>query len=292
MGLFCKRRDSPGKQDFGRRISTSDAAASPPDASRYVREKKMQDRYVGDVGDFGKFSLLRAMAGGHAPLRLGVVWCRFPDEGHNGDGRHVAYLDRQDYAALDPGLHETLKSLVSDGRRSLSAVQSSGILPHGTIYFEEPVHSASPDRAGPAARALVREGWRQRALAATVRADLVFFDPDNGIEARSVPLTHPRAGKYVFWDDLIPFWERGQSLVIYHHLNRTASAGEQEEGLRVLFRRRLGDLPLLLPLLFRRGSCRHFWIVGQNRHATTLRAAVQRLFAGGWGEHFSPLAEL
>src|ERR1700684_4163658 len=40
----------------------------------------MQDRYVGDVGDFGKFGLLRALCGeSHPlPLKLGVVWYRFP----------------------------------------------------------------------------------------------------------------------------------------------------------------------------------------------------------------------
>ena len=37
----------------------------------------MQDRYFGDVGDFGKYGLLRALSGtypGAAPLRLGIVW--------------------------------------------------------------------------------------------------------------------------------------------------------------------------------------------------------------------------
>src|SRR5271155_819738 len=44
----------------------------------------MQDRYVGDVGDFGKYALLRALAGVPGPItvRLAIVWCRFPDESH------------------------------------------------------------------------------------------------------------------------------------------------------------------------------------------------------------------
>ena len=47
----------------------------------------MQDQYVGDIGDFGKYGLLRhltGMRGDAAPedaLRLGVVWYLFPDGG-------------------------------------------------------------------------------------------------------------------------------------------------------------------------------------------------------------------
>jgi hypothetical protein len=247
----------------------------------------MQDRYVGDVGDFGKFALLRALTDGPRPaLRLGVVWCRYPDEGHNGDGRHVAYLDRHDYAVLDPVLHTSLKRLVSEDRRTLSAVQTAGILPLDTIYFDEPLYDLSRDRVRPLSRILAREAWRWRALKTVALADLVFFDPDNGIEAKSVPAGHLKAGKYVFWDDLLPFWARGQSLVIYHHLNRTASANEQEKVLRDLFRSRVGEVSLLLPLLFRRGSCRHFWILGQKRHMERLQVAVTRFLGTGWGDHF------
>ena len=38
----------------------------------------MQDRFVGDIGDFGKYGLLRALRGIHPPadpcLNLGLVW--------------------------------------------------------------------------------------------------------------------------------------------------------------------------------------------------------------------------
>jgi hypothetical protein len=34
----------------------------------------MRDSYVADIGDFGKYALLNALAGND--LRLGVLWCR------------------------------------------------------------------------------------------------------------------------------------------------------------------------------------------------------------------------
>ena len=44
----------------------------------------MQDRYAGDIGDFVKLGLLRALSSG---CKLGIAWYRFPDEDHNGDER-------------------------------------------------------------------------------------------------------------------------------------------------------------------------------------------------------------
>ena len=53
----------------------------------------MQDRYTGDIGDYVKCGLLRALAGGR---NLGVAWYLFPDEDHNSDGRHIDYLGQPD----------------------------------------------------------------------------------------------------------------------------------------------------------------------------------------------------
>jgi hypothetical protein len=41
----------------------------------------MQNRYVGDTGDYLKLGILRVLSPGY---RLGVAWRLFPDESHNG----------------------------------------------------------------------------------------------------------------------------------------------------------------------------------------------------------------
>lgn len=51
----------------------------------------MQNRYVGDIGDFGKLGLLRQLS--KTGLSVGVNWYLTPDETHNGDGRHIGYLE-------------------------------------------------------------------------------------------------------------------------------------------------------------------------------------------------------
>ncbi len=239
---------------------------------------------MGDVGDFGKFALLRRLCSSEGDaFKLGIVWCYFPDESHNGDGRHLRYLAQPSYLNLDPELHAALGELVKSGNRSLSSIEAAGILRKGTLFFHEPT-SGKP--ISPALRAKQRSIWHDHALAATREAEIVFFDPDNGLEAPSVPMTHPKAGKYIFWNELVPFWRRGQSLVVYHHLNRIASATVQTETLRARFSEKLGDIPWLAPLLFRRGSCRHFWVVGQSEHASKLERLMSAFLAAGWGQHF------
>src|SRR5512140_547619 len=95
----------------------------------------MQDRYAGDVGDFGKFAVLRALATDRA---LGVCWYRCSGAGEaNNDGRHVAYLDQPErYRALDPGAFDAMANVVRS-ERSLGALEACGLLPGATYHGDE-----------------------------------------------------------------------------------------------------------------------------------------------------------
>src|SRR5262249_7553931 len=151
-------------------------------------------------------------------------------------------------------------------RRSVRRIPKTNVLPPNTIFFDLPIMPLNQFRAHRAAREAHRAKWLSRALVVVAACDLVFFDPDNGLETHCVRRHAPKAGKYVFWDELKPFWDRGQSLIVYNHLNRSASVREQTEVLRKKFRDKFADAGEILALLFRRGSCRHFWIVSQATH--------------------------
>jgi hypothetical protein len=51
----------------------------------------VKDQYFGDVNDYRKYGLLRAILAG-ANVRLGVCWMLTAPDSRT-DGRHVAYLD-------------------------------------------------------------------------------------------------------------------------------------------------------------------------------------------------------
>jgi hypothetical protein len=245
----------------------------------------MQNRYVGDVGDFGKYALLRSIIAGNA-FRLGVIWCLYRDEMHNSDGRYIGYLDRAEYRDLDPILHDCLRRIVRSGRRSVWTISRAGIFLAGTIFFEAPLSIHNYIGSTPAKRVVARRKWLLRALDVTLDCDVVFFDPDNGLEIPSVPKYRPKAGKYIFLDELRAFWDRGQSVIVYHHLNRTASAMDQTGVLKRRLTENFPDAGLILPVLFRRGSCRHFWIIAQDRHRSGLEDRVRALLNSKWRDHF------
>src|SRR5262245_49735222 len=134
----------------------------------------MQDRYVGDVGDFVTYGLLRALCAAGVG-RLGVVWYRVADETHNADGRHVTYLDPGNRIGrrlrqCDSELFDAMREIVSSGRRSVAAVESARLLPDDTCFYSAPVPAGS-----------LRTEWFQAALGSTAGCDAVFLDPDNGI---------------------------------------------------------------------------------------------------------------
>ena len=246
----------------------------------------MQNRYVGDVGDFAKYGLLRLLTS-ETSLSLGVLWWLFADENHNSDGRHVSYLKKPTFSALDPELHLRLGRLLSAGQRSVKAIARSGILPKGTIFFDAPIFELSNLASTRQLRERQRALWLRKALTVTANCDLVFFDPDNGLETASVTRHSPKGGKYVFWEELMPFWGRGQSLVIYHHLNRTASVAKQTEVLQEKFASKFAEAGLIRPFLFRGGSCRHFWLVSQQKHAPHCMSAIDRIAQSEWREYLA-----
>ena len=139
----------------------------------------MQDRYVGDVGDFAKFSLLNYLGVGR---RLGVAWYLYPDEGHNADGKHIGYLqNRVKWRACDPVVFDGLKDLVESCRRNVHAVASSKIL-NAEIFADELLIC---EHQGHHERKAWRSQWFNRTLSKLSGCDMVFLDPDNGMRATS-----------------------------------------------------------------------------------------------------------
>jgi hypothetical protein len=250
---------------------------------------EMQNRYVGDVGDYGKYALLRCLCGpdNGRSVRLGVVWCLFPDEKLTNDGKHISYLRSYEFAQLDARLHETLNFIVSAGRRNVVAISEYACLPSSTVFVSEPISNAGGTQTS-VERIRHRDAWVKACLHQTRQCELVFFDPDNGLEVASVPKHHPKAGKYIYWDELEPFWQRRNTLLIYHHLNRTVPAAQQVEALALRFATEL-DQAMIAPLVFRRGSSRVFWLIhhGDDLGRELERRAVD-LLNSGWSRHFRP----
>ena len=181
----------------------------------------MQNRYVGDIGDFVKLAILRALSPGK---QLGVGWWLHPDSGPPGDGRHIGYLDKPaSWRNLDPELFDALQDVVSSGKRQVTALEEAALIP-GATYFREEIPIAAPA----AARRDNRTAWFARMKDALTGCDLVFLDPDNGLEPDGFSHGEAKAGKCVTVDELEGLRNDERALVVYHHQTRRLG-GHYEE---------------------------------------------------------------
>lgn len=256
----------------------------------------MQDRYTGDIGDYGKYGLLRQLCGIHPKaadrLRLGVLWYR-PDPStvtneNADDGKFTSYL-RQDpeekFQPCDPNLYDALhKIVVQCNDRRVKKVELSRVLGPDALFHDAYIPGPAPNARGEA-RAVPRRAWRKKALRTTERCEIVFLDPDNGLEPRSVAIRHKAAVKYAYLEEIEPLLERGQSLVIYHHLSRKGTHTDQITHWLKRLQQEFNPADSFA-LRYRRGSARAFFVLAQQRHTPILRERAAALLASPWQQHF------
>ena len=187
-------------------------------------------------------------------MHLGVAWYLYPDE-DNGDGKFTAYPKLKE---CDHTLYGVLTQLVDEGNRSVAAVRRSGILPSDTTYYEECL--SYPRNEKRSSRECRRKIWLDGALDAAKEADVIFVDPDNGISVTASPF-QKNGPKFVFVDDLRCFFQRGKSLIIYHHLGRNGTAKDQIDNIskRLMCEIELSSSPWAL--WYHRGTARAYFII-------------------------------
>ena len=112
---------------------------------------------------------------------------------------------------------------------------------------------------------------------------MVFLDPDNGLEVKVAP-HEPRGPKYAFFDELAPFAERGQSLIVYHHIGRHGSAAHQIRSRFVQIEECLGLTSFAL--LYHRGSARAFFLIPVDKHRDAIKSKVDNFLDSPWRRHF------
>ncbi len=147
-----------------------------------------------------------------------------PDDGRT-DGNKLSYLQQPDgFRHFDPELFDILVHAAGEAeRRRLQAIEDSRAIPKAT-YFNQLIPD---DISG-------RQAFMVRCAAALGHTDLVFFDPDNGLEV-SLRKGRKSSSKYLYLDEAATFYGMGQSLLIYQHfprIERKAFIAQRSEQLR------------------------------------------------------------
>ena len=168
----------------------------------------MKNQYYADVNDYRKYGLLRGLVRDRE-LTLGVAWMLTPDDS-GPDGRFTDYAaDPTRWREYDPPLFDHLADALSRNARNVTEFETSGLLPDAS-FFRDVV----PDDHH------MRVAFSDRLTSTLQGNDLVFLDPDNGIEVSSKPAGRKGSRKFVLWRELHRLFEVGTSLLIYQHYPR------------------------------------------------------------------------
>jgi hypothetical protein len=256
----------------------------------------MKDQYVGDIGDFMKYGLLRAVChpqepDGYPTLKLGVIWYLFPDLEMNNDGQFLHHLEhsrKRDYHSCDPDLHQLLTQIISDEARCIASIRERKVLPDSTVFYETPLSFFEMPSGTPKAieaRLLHRTYWLQAAYEAVQSCDIVFVDPDNGLEVDSIKRHHNFGPKFVFYDELLPLMQQGKSLVIYQHKNRSGSVQDQIRTRVKHFKEKLGYGGDTFSLYFGTSGGRIFFILPTPAHSEIIGNRLNAFQQSLWAKH-------
>lgn len=265
----------------------------------------MQNKYAGDVADFGKCGLLRFLSGLTDPeadaqdLTPGLAWWFHLDKCERKDGHITGYLkdtkkNRRLFRSCDPCLWDGLRVLVEGGRRCVHCIQAAGLFPDDTLYHRELLHF--PKYLSKPGQRLMREEirrlWIEDALRTTEAAHLVYLDPDTGPsdDNRRYQAIGP---KWVYHDEILAFWERGQSLVLYQDLGMNETADRLAQATANRLCGILGTEPI--PLRYLHGV-RAFFVIPNPRCpevAEKVRERTYRFMEGCWRDngHFRFLGQ-
>lgn len=169
----------------------------------------MKNQYFGDINDYKKYSLLRLLSG-QGRIETAICWVLTEDDDRT-DGRRIRYLEQPDrWQSYDPVLYEYLREQVLERRtRNVRAVENAGLFANFRFYSR-----IIQDEIG------LREEFFNDFLEFARGAHLVFLDPDNGLEVKSIVRGRKASSKYIYWDEVQAIYDAGHSLLIYQHFPR------------------------------------------------------------------------
>jgi hypothetical protein len=168
----------------------------------------MKNQYFGDVNDFQKYALLRLLTE-KGKLSSRICWM-LTDYVYNNEGKQREHLNpknQDEWRTCDPELHLFLAR--ENLERDVREVERSGLLPRCTYFYDR-----VPDDA------TERKKRFNGFFSDTNGVDLVFFDPDTGLEPPSAEGRKCRYPRYVYFDELKRAYDGGSSLLLYQHFTR------------------------------------------------------------------------
>lgn len=228
----------------------------------------MKNQYFGDIGDYKKYSLLRTLST-QGQLKIIVCWMLTEDD-ERSDGKFVQYLSSPNlWRKYDEPVFDLLAQLVlSENSRRVHNLKQHNILPNTTFYSE----ILADDRQA-------RERYFDQLNPLAKQTDVVFFDPDNGLEVKSVQYGRRNSSKYIYWQEIVSTYEAGCSVLFYQHFARQSRDVFVSNIANELLTRT--STPEVVSI---RTPHSVYFFALQPQHRETVNACMETL-TGRWGKH-------
>ena len=238
----------------------------------------MKNQYVGDIGDYGKYGLLRFLA--QQGITVGINWYLTPND-ETGHGADNQYLNDPNLKGCDRDVFDALEKIVKTYKqeeRRVQMIQDARLIP-GAVYYSDELDLQN---LSPIDRYFRRRLWFNKSIITLKKADLIFADPDNGISYRETSRSKKNE-KYVLPEDVTAYYSRGKDVVFYCHKGRRSK--EAWEAV-------VSDITTFIPsakvfdLTFLRGPRRSYIFVIHPEKEEQYHALLNRFTAGTWEKHF------
>lgn len=228
----------------------------------------MKDQYVGDIGDYGKYGLLRFLA--NKGIKIGVNWYLTKND-ETGHGNLIDYCDIKQ---CDEELFDLLQRIVAKGKENKHVwdIEESKIIPDARFFSEE-LSAGDP---------MSREAWHRRGVEALSFEDveLVFADPDNGTWKSGRRLPRRNGEKYARIEELYDYYVNGKDVVYYCHKARRNKDSWEEKKRE--FKDVAADAAIIV-LTFRRGTQRSYIFAIHPHNYRKYDAMIHEFLSEAWG---------
>ncbi|MCR5098250.1 MAG: hypothetical protein K6B14_04805 [Lachnospiraceae bacterium] len=182
----------------------------------------MKNQYFGNIGDYGKYALLRFMS--EQGVSVAVNWYLTADDGDD-DKKQTSYLEDVKYWKYDPDLYRHLReSVIVKNERSISVIGENDLIPDAKIFDDQ---LEDPRDYSKSERSEVRKKWHMKGLDKLAGTDMVFLDPDSGFRD-SLPKKIDDAVKYCYSGEVSDYYKSGSDICFYTQRGRRSDAQWQE----------------------------------------------------------------
>ena len=236
----------------------------------------MKNQYVGDIGDYGKYGLLRILAS--YGIKIGVNWFLTENDGST-DGKFTTYLKNPADRVYDPELFDALQNIADHPDKTVKMIKQAGIIPDAE-FFGEMLKSSSLKAD---AREWNRRLWFNNSTLMLGNAELIFADPDNGISYRKTARTKD-SEKFILPEDVAEYYNSGRNVVYYCHKGRRKQ--EAWEQAKAEIRNHIRDAQILA-VTFHRGTQRSYIFVLHPDCYMKYEKIITAFLDSEWGSMFT-----